>query len=75
MYIGRKPDGSVYAAWTMKQPNDADHQGMEEVADDHPDLLAFINRPLPVAPPDPIDELRVAMKANPAILNSLKAVK
>ena len=49
MFIGRRPDGTIYGAWTVKQPQDADHLGMEEVAEDHPDLVAFRNRPQPAA--------------------------
>lgn len=46
MFIGRRPDGTLYGAWTSRQPNDADHPGMEEVGEDHPDLVAFQNRPV-----------------------------
>lgn len=70
MFIGRRPDGSIYGSWTSKQPNDADHPGLEEVRDDDPELLAFL-APKPVAP-DPIDELRQAMKADPSMLDRLK---
>lgn len=42
MFIGRRPDGTIYGAWTCAQPQDADHPGVEEVADDHPDLVAFL---------------------------------
>lgn len=45
MFIGRRPDGTVYGAWSMKQANDESHPGLEEVAHDHPDLLAFRDRP------------------------------
>jgi hypothetical protein len=41
MFIGRKPDGSIYGTWTCKQPDDAGHLGIEEVDDDNPALLAF----------------------------------
>lgn len=49
MFIGRKLNNSIYGAWTSRQPDDADHPRQEEVADDHPDLLAFL------APPPPRD--------------------
>ena len=49
MFVGRRPDGSVYGTWTCKQPHDEDHQRIEEVPDDHPDVIAFINRPRPLA--------------------------
>lgn len=41
MFIGRRIDNSIYGCWTSRQPDDADHPRQEEVADDHPDLLAF----------------------------------
>ena len=45
MFIGRRLDGSVYGMWTSPQPDDADHPNIEEVQDDHPDVVAFVNRP------------------------------
>lgn len=44
MFIGRRPDGSIYGAWTCKQPEDADHPGIEELPGDHPDVVAFFKR-------------------------------
>lgn len=44
MFIARREDGSVYGCWTVRQWVD-----QEEVADDHPDVLAFR------APMAPID--------------------
>ena len=41
MFIGRKNDGTIYGAWASRQPDDADHPGMEEVPDNHPDVVAF----------------------------------
>jgi hypothetical protein len=41
MFIGRKQDGRVYGCWSVRQPNDADHPGIEEVADNHPDVIAY----------------------------------
>jgi len=49
MFVGRRPDGSIYGTWTSRQPDDADHPGMEELPDNHPDVVAFVNRPQPVA--------------------------
>ena len=46
MFIGRRPDGTVYGTWVVKQPDDADHTGIEEVEDSHPDVIAFVNRPI-----------------------------
>lgn len=48
MFIGRKPDGSIYGTWTSPQPRDSFHLGIEEVTDNHPDVVAFANRQLPV---------------------------
>lgn len=45
MFIGRRPDGSIYGTWTVPQRQDADHPGIEEVADSHPEVVAFMNRP------------------------------
>ena len=53
MYVGRRLDGSIYGTWTVRQPDDADHPGMEEVPDDHPDVVAFVNRPRP----KPVDKI------------------
>jgi len=47
MFVGRRPDGSIYGTWTSRQPDDADHPGMEELPDNHPDVVAFVNRPQP----------------------------
>ncbi len=41
MWIGRRPDTTIYGAWRVRQQDDADHPGQEEVADDHPDVVAF----------------------------------
>lgn len=42
MFIGRRQDGKIYGAWSSKQPNDVDHPGVEEVADNNLELLAFL---------------------------------
>src|SRR6267142_4326044 len=68
MFIGRRVDRSIYGAWTCRQPNDADHQGQEEVADDHPDLIAFL-APKPRDPRLITDDAeRDAAKVDAAIL-------
>lgn len=46
-YIGRRLDGSIYGVWASEQPKDEFHTGMEHVAENHPDLIAFRNRPRP----------------------------
>lgn len=50
MHIGRRLDNSIYGCWTSRPANDADHPRVEEVADDHPDVVAFL------APKPPIDQ-------------------
>ena len=65
MFVGRRPDGSIYGTWTSRQPDDADHPGMEELLDDHPDVVAFVNRPQPVA----VDKV-AALEARIAALES-----
>lgn len=54
MFIGRRSDGSIYGSWACPQPMDADHPNIEEVKDDEPELVAFLNRsrPIPVNPQD-----------------------
>ncbi len=49
MFVGRRLDGTIYGMWTCRQPNDADHQGMEELPDDHIDVTTFLSRPSSVA--------------------------
>ena len=46
MFVGRRADGSIYGTWTCRQPSDADHHNLEELPDDHPDIIAFLNRPI-----------------------------
>ena len=48
MFIGRKPDNSIYGTWSVPQPRDADHPGLEEVLDTDPELVAFLSRPTPI---------------------------
>jgi len=49
MWIGRNLDNSLYGCWTSRQSDDAFHPRQEEMADTHPDLVAFL------APKPPID--------------------
>lgn len=63
MWIGRKPNGEIYGAWTSKQPEDADHPGLEEVADTHPDLVAFQKRPAPGQGRKTVEERLDALEA------------
>ena len=65
MHVGRKPDGSIYGVWTGRQPDDEHHTGMEELPDNHPDVVAFVNRPQPVA----VDKV-AALEARIAALES-----
>ena len=47
MFIGRRLDGSIYGSWTCKQLEDEYHPNVEEVSDDHPDLVKFLAPKLP----------------------------
>ena len=47
MFIGRREDGTIYGMWSVRQPDDEHHRRQEEVADDHPELVAFLSRPRP----------------------------
>ena len=49
MWVGRRLDNSIYGTWTVRQPNDANHPGVEELPDNYPDVVAFVNRPRTVA--------------------------
>jgi len=75
MFIGRRLDNSLYGCWTTRQPDDADHPRVEEVPDDHPDLLAF----LAPKPPDPrvvLDEQeREACKGDGPLLTLLNQTR
>lgn len=44
MFIGRRNDSTIYGCWTVRQ-----WSGQEELADDNPELVAFL------APKPPID--------------------
>ena len=41
MFIGRN-DGVIFGLWTVQQ-----FEGQEELPDDHPDVIAFLNPPPP----------------------------
>ena len=42
MWIFRRLDGSISGTSAIKQPDDEFHPRQEEVADDNPDLVAFL---------------------------------
>jgi hypothetical protein len=65
MFIGRRPDGTIYGCWTTRQPDDEFHPGQEEVADDHPDLVEFIERPR--QRPETLADLKAALIAKGTI--------
>jgi len=44
MFVGRRPDGSIYGLWTVAQAHDSYHVGLEELPDDHPDVVEFQNQ-------------------------------
>lgn len=63
MFIGRRPDGTVYGVFMARQVNDADHPGMEEVSDTHPDVIAFRNRRRPSQDIVPLETRLAALEA------------
>lgn len=74
MFIGRKLDGSIYGAWTCKQPNDEFHTNIEEVAETHPDYVAFITRPIGTQV-DPRDTKIAALETRLSALEIVAIVK
>ena len=62
MFIGRRKDGSIYGSWTERQPDDADHPGQEEVADDDKELIAFL-APEPLKDPADLNSAQSDVKA------------
>lgn len=57
MFIGRRGDNSIYGCWTVRQ-----HDGQEELADDHPEVVAFLAPRSPIDQAD-IDNLEKNLKA------------
>jgi len=57
MFIGRRGDNSIYGCWTVRQ-----WDGQEELADDHPDVVAF-NVPQPPIDLSDLDNLAKTLKA------------
>jgi hypothetical protein len=53
MFVGRRPDGSIYGTWTCRPPDDSDHMNVEELSDDHHEVVEFRNR---IPPPAPMTE-------------------
>ena len=68
MFVGKR-DGIIYGTWTCPQPDDADHPGIEALPDNHPDVVAFLNRPQSPAK-DLVDQI---LALSPARLAALKA--
>lgn len=56
MFVGRRQDGTIYGMWTVAQTPDSDHPGLQELPDDHPDVIAFRDRPRP-QPEDRVGDL------------------
>ena len=56
-FVGRREDNSIYGLWTVKQ-----FDGQEELADDHPDVVAF-RMPRPPIDLSDVDNLSKALKA------------
>ena len=61
-FIGRKSNGTVYGVWTQRQPDDPDHANLEEVEEDHPDVVAFRTRPMPSAGRKTLEERLAALE-------------
>ena len=57
MFIGRREDGTIYGAFSQSQKNDEYHPRIEEVPEDHPDLVAFRTRDKNIVPVDMNKEL------------------
>lgn len=69
MWIGRNTDGSIYGLWASKQVDDEFHTRMEEVPENHPDVVAFHNRPRSVVV-DPRDTKIAELEARLVALES-----
>ena len=69
MFVGLNSGGTIYGIWTCRQPDDADHPRIEALPDNHPDVVAFLNRPQPPAR-DLVDQIR---DLPPARLAALRA--
>ncbi|MCI0561158.1 MAG: hypothetical protein MN733_21950 [Nitrososphaera sp.] len=65
MWIGRRLDGTVYGAWTVEQKSDNFHPRLENVDDNHPDVLGFKNR----TRKKPVDEI-TPLKERAALLEA-----
>lgn len=57
MFVGRRPNGTIYGTWTVRQWKD-----QEELPDDHQEVVAFVNRPAP-APSKSIEDRVTALEA------------
>jgi predicted RNA-binding protein associated with RNAse of E/G family len=57
MFVGRRLDGTIYGLWTVRQ-----WDGQEELADNSPEVVAFLTPRAPVDLAD-IDNLDKALKS------------
>ena len=73
MFVGRRSNGAIYGVWTVPQPDDEFHTGIEELDEDHADVVTFTQRTLP-ASVDPRDTKLDDLQARLEILES-KSVK
>lgn len=65
MFIGRREDRTIFGLWTVRQ-----HEGQEELPDDHPDVVAFIaaqEAKRAASSGDPAEKLRAFLAANPDV--------
>ena len=64
-----KINGTITGVYRNRQ-----FSGQEELPDDNPDIANFVNRPIPTII-DPLNDLRIALKDNPTLLDRIKALK
>lgn len=68
MFIGRRGDDSIYGLWTVRQ-----WPGQEELPDNDAAVVAFINRPMPIVPPQ--QKLDAFIALNPDVAPLIVMVK
>ncbi len=57
MFVHRNEQGQIDEAFTCRQKRD-----LEELPDDHEEVIAFIDRPMP-QPEDKVEKLRAELEA------------
>lgn len=69
MWIGRNIDGTVYGVFAQKQ--DESNPRLEEVPENHPDIITFRNRPRSVVI-DPRDTKIAELEARIVVLERVR---